>query len=86
MKIYILLEKVFPQCEAPYTEIIGVYKNINNAQKEQEKIINDNIENFNFVKDENASKVFKNDTIIFYSYQENWDNYIEYKIIEKEVL
>ena len=81
----VLLEEVYPQCENPYSEIIGAYKTIKEAQKEQENTIQDNIENFGFVRDENASKSFKNDTIIFYNYQENWDNYIEYRIIEKEV-
>ena len=86
MKIYILLEEVYPQCEAPYSEVIGAYRTIEAAQKEQENTIQDNIKNFGFVRDENASECFKNDTIIFYDYQENWDNYIKYKIVEKEVL
>ena len=82
MKVYVL---VFPQCENPYTEILGVYKTIEQAEEEQEKTIIDNIKNFDFVRDENANNSFKNDTIIFFRYQENWDNYIEYRIIEKEI-
>lgn len=79
------MEEVYTTTEAPYFEVIGVYKNIKNALEEQEKLIKDNLENFDFVADENVCKQFKNDTIIFYSHQENWDNYIEYKIIEKEI-
>lgn len=83
MKVYVLIEQVFTQCENPYSEILGVYKNKTDAEQEQEKIIKDNIENFNFVLDKEKYKHIK---IIFCEFQENWDNYIEYKIIEKEVL
>lgn len=85
MKIYILIEEVYTTTEAPYFDVIGAYKDIKEAKKEQEKSINDNLQNFGFVKDESPNEQFKNDTIIFYGYQENWDNYIEYKIIEKEI-
>lgn len=79
MKIYILIEQVFLNCENPYFEVLGVFKDVKNAQIKQEKTINDNIKNYNFVIDE------QDKNIIFLDYQENWDNYIEYKIIKKEI-
>lgn len=85
MKVYILLEQVFPQCEEPYSEILGVFQNREDAEKERQKTIQDNIDNFDFVRDENENKNILNSEIIFFGYQENWDNYIEYQIIEKEV-
>lgn len=88
IKLYVLFEEVFGT-EEKYTEILGVYSTMKEAIKEKEKAINDNIQHYNFVLDEENEfkpEVFKNHTIIFYGYQENWNNYIEYIIIEKEVL
>lgn len=88
MKIYILFEEVFGT-EEKYTEIIGAYTTKEKAIEELKKAIDDNIKHYNFVLDEQNEykpEVFKNHTIIFYDYQENWNNYIEYIIIEKEVL
>ena len=84
MKVYILIEQVFTTTEEPYSEILGVYKNKYDAEKEKNKTIKENVENFNFVEDE-QDNILQNHTIIFYQYQENWDNYIEYKIIKKEI-
>lgn len=85
MKVYILIEQVFSQCESPYFEVLGTYKNKEDAQKEQSKTIKDNIENFEFVEDEeNTNNIFAIKRI-FLKFQENWNNYIEYKIIESEV-
>lgn len=86
MKVYILIEQVFPQCEASYTEILGTYKNLWQAEEEKQKAISDNVNNFDFVRDEESSdNIFAIDRI-FQGFQENWDNYIEYKIIKKEVM
>ena len=50
-----------------------------------QKEIEHNMEEFNFVEDtENQLKELEK--TIFYDYQENWQNYIEFQIIEKEVL
>lgn len=86
MKVYILIEQVFPTCEDSYTEVLGVYKNAQQAEEEKQKVIQENIENYNFVKDsENMKNIFATYRL-FLEFQENWDYYIEYKIIEKEVL
>lgn len=89
MKVYVLLEQVCTIDQTPYSELIGVYKNKKDAQTQLEKTIQTNINEWDFVLDEENEykpEVFKNHTILFYEFQENWDNYIEYKIIEKEVL
>jgi hypothetical protein len=80
MNIYILLEQVFEPCNESYINVLGAYKSKKDAETKQNETIQDNIKNFDFVLDEQSN------TRIFQSYQENWDNYIEYKIIEKEVL
>lgn len=87
-KIYILYEEVFGTDER-YTEILGAYSTHKKACKELKNTIDENIKHHNFVLDEQdncKAEVFKNHTIIFYDYQENWNNYIEYIIVEKEVL
>lgn len=88
MEVYILLEEVFGTDER-YTEVLGTYTTQEKAFEELKKTINDNIKYCNFVLDEQNDckpEVLKNHTIIFYDYQENWNNYIEYIIIKKEVL
>lgn len=86
MKVYALIEQVFTVYEEPYSEIIGIYKNILQAEEEKQKTIQENIKNFDFVRDEeNTNNIFDIERI-FQGFQENWDNYIEYKIIEKEVI
>lgn len=81
MKIYILQEFVYSTSDGTYANIIGAYKSKANAEKEQNKLIKDNIENYGFIRDEETHKT----TIIFLGFQENWDNYIEYEIIETEL-
>ena len=45
-----------------------------------------NRKNFDFVRDkENTNNIFAIERI-FQGFQENWDNYIEYQIVEKEVV
>ena len=82
-KIYVLYEEVFPTCENAYTEIIGVYKNKEKAIQETKKIIKDNLENYDFVEDNESEENLKR---IFLNIQENWDYYIEYHIIEKNII
>lgn len=81
MKIYILQEFIYSTSDGIYSNIIGAFANKNDAGKEQNKLIQDNIENYGFVRDEETHKT----TIIFLGFQENWDNYIEYEIIETEL-
>lgn len=86
-KVYILLEKVFNYDGMENTDsyIDGVFKNLDVAKNAMQNEINHNIKDFDFVEDTlNAIKELSK--IIFYDYQENWQNYIEFEIIEKEVL
>lgn len=48
--------------------------------------IQDNVKNFNFVRDkESLDDIFTIERI-FRGFQENWNDYIEYTILEKEVI
>lgn len=86
-KIYILLEKVFnyDASENIDSYIDGVYSTKEKAIKAMKKEIKHNIEDFDFIEDtDNTTKELSK--ILFYGYQENWQNYIEFEIIEKEIL
>lgn len=77
-RIYILVQKFYlNDTQENDFEIMGAYTTFTEAKEELEKIKKDNIENFGFVQDIN------NKCIIFQEYQENWNNYIEYDIIDK---
>ena len=85
-KEYILLEKVFnyDASENIDSYIDGVYNTKEKATKQMQEEIKHNIEDFDFVEDiDNATK--KLNKILFYNYQENWQNHIEFEIIEKEI-
>lgn len=85
-KVYILLEKVFNYDGMENTDsyIDGVYSTKEKAIKAMQKEIKHNIKDFNFIEDtDNSTKEYSK--ILFYDYQENWQNYIELEIIEKEV-
>lgn len=87
MKVYVLLEKVFnfDGMENIDSYIDGVFDSLEKAKIQMQKEIEHNMEEFNFVEDtENQLKELEK--TIFYDYQENWKNYIEFKIVEKEVL
>lgn len=87
MKVYILLEKVFNYDGMENTDsyIDGVFDSLERAKIQMQKEIEHNIEDFDFVEDID-NKLKELEKIIFYDYQENWQNYIEFQIIEKEVL
>lgn len=87
MKVYVLLEKVFnfDGMENIDSYIDEVFDSLEKAKIQMQKEIEHNMEEFNFVEDtENQLKELEK--TIFYDYQENWQNYIEFKIVEKEVL
>lgn len=85
MKVYVLVEQVYPACETAYNEVIGVYEDLQKAIEKKKEVIKDNLEHYNFIEDiENVKYPFAISRI-FLDFQENWDNYIEYRIIEKEV-
>lgn len=77
-RIYILVQKFYlNDTQENDFEIVGAYAKFSEAKEELEKIKKDNIENYGFVQDNN------NKWIIFQEYQENWNNYIEYDIIDR---
>lgn len=77
-RIYILVQKFYlNDTQENDFEIVGAYANFTEAKEELEKIKKDNIENYGFVQDND------NKWIIFQEYQENWNNYIEYDIIDR---
>lgn len=87
MKVYILLEKVFNYDGMENTDsyIDGVFKDLNDAKITMQKEIENNIKEFGFVEDTD-NEIKELNKIIFYDYQDNWQNYIEFEIIEKGVL
>lgn len=80
MKIYILKELVYSN-DGTYSNILGAFKNKKDAESLQELTIADNIKNYGFVKEKGTHET----KVIFLGFQENWDNYIEYEIIETEL-
>lgn len=87
MKVYILLEKVFnyDSSENIDSYIDGVYCTKEKAIQAMNEEIKHNIKDFDFIEDtDNTTKELIK--ILFYDFQENWQNYIEFEIIEKEVL
>lgn len=86
-KVYILTELTDNKDmqEDNYKSIIGVYENIDTARKQRDNLIEHSVNNENFVKDIFAEE-FDESRIIFYGYVENWNNYIEYDIVEKEII
>ena len=84
-KIYILIQNSYNE-EGANSEIIQAFYNKEKAIQARQILIIDNITNYGFVKDEQNKS--DNDKLItlFWDYQENWNDYIELEIIEKEVL
>lgn len=71
-------------------EILGVYNNYKNAEKVYLQNINDNIDDFDFGVDKECDdRIFEithRMTRLFKGgYQENWDNYLEIHMEEKEI-
>ena len=86
MKVYVLIERVYnyDSTENITSYIDGVYYKKEDCKKKMQEEIKHNLEDFGFVEDtDNATK--ENYKILFYDYQENWQNYIEFEIIESEV-
>ena len=87
MEVYILLEKIFNYDGMENTDsyIDGVSKDLNDAKITMQNEIENNIKEYNFIEDTD-NEIKELNKIIFYDYQENWQNYIEFEIIKKEVL
>ena len=88
-KIYILFENTSPllasDCGCDTFEIIGIYKEKENAIKEKVNIIESYLKD-GYIIDEQDNGKTKDNTIIFWKHQENWNEYIEIIIQEKEIL
>lgn len=86
MKVYVLIERIYNYDggDENTSYIDGVYSSKEKAIEKMQKEIKHNIKDFNFVEDTD-NKITQNTKIIFYDYQENWQNYIEFEIIESEV-
>ena len=86
MKVYILLERLYnyDSGEESTSFVDGVYSTKEKAIQKMYEEIQHNIEDFNFVED--TDNITKEDfKILFYDYQENWNNYIEFEIIEEVI-
>lgn len=86
MKVYVLIERIYnyDSGEENTSYIDGVYSSKEKAMEKMQKEIKNNMEDFNFVEDTD-NKITQNTKIIFYDYLENWQNYIEFEVIESEV-
>ena len=86
MQVYILIERIYnyDSGEENSSYVDGVYDSKEKARQRMQEEIKHNINDFNFVEDTD-NKITQNTKIIFYDYQENWQNYIEFEVIESEV-
>lgn len=80
-KVYILTEYNYnSECgEEAGSWILGVFTSEKKAKEEMKKVIKNDIENEGYIYDNET------ENIVFFGEQENWNNYIEYRITEKEV-
>lgn len=89
MKVYIVYQLGYTGSNE--LEILGVFKNIDEAKQCYQKNIDDNINEYDYDFDKecryaswsdthNVTRLFKG------GYQENWDNYLEIHIEEREVI
>lgn len=80
-KVYILTEHNYNrECgEEVDSWILGVFTNEKKAKEEMKKVMENDIENEGYIYDNET------ENIVFFGEQENWNNYIEYRITEKEV-
>lgn len=86
--MYLVYESLYGQLldECDSTNIIGLYKNKEDAiKKAKENIYNDTVEN-DYVLDEERNDIERDGYVrLFYEDQENWDCYYELFIQEMEV-
>lgn len=92
MKMYLIYinNGGIEEYENDHSEIIGLYKNKENAIKMFNKIIREKIEETDFIIDyETDNKYYEENkeliTRLFWDYQENWSCYIEIIVKELEV-
>lgn len=95
MKVYVLTEFVYCEGENEFYISKISYSRETAVQQLEQHILsniktNDDDDDHDFIIDENYSlqKIKlneKNFIRLFYDYQENWENYIEYEILEREI-
>lgn len=87
--VYILVLSNYGELESecPHDDIIGVYDTFEKAKSEMRGLLLIDIKDFNYVYDEdNFNEILVDDTIrVFKNYQDNWNCYSEYRILEKVV-
>ena len=86
MKVYVLLNRYYGEllsATATSAEVLGVYAD---KEKAKEAMLNQVIADSedDWVQDEQYKKD-SDAVVMFYGYQENWNNYYETEIIECEV-
>jgi len=86
MKVYVLIERLYnyESGEEDTSFIDGVYTTKEKAENNMKKRIKDYVENFDFLEDEYNTQE-TSCKVLFYDFQENWNNHIEIEIIESEV-
>lgn len=87
MRIYVLIERIYnyDSGEENTSWIDGAFYNKEDCKKKMQEEIKHNIQDFNFVEDAD-NKTKEDYKILFYNYQENWNNYIEFEIVEEDLL
>lgn len=89
MEVYIVYQ--YGYCDgSSFMEILGLYKDIEEARKEYLNEIEENIKEYDFDYDEECKHCTISDThnmtrLFKGGYQENWDNYLEIHIARKEI-
>lgn len=86
MKVYVLLNRYYGEllsATATSAEVLGVYADKEKAKEAMLKqVVADSQDDW--VQDEQYKKG-ADAVVMFYGYQENWNNYYETEIIESEV-
>lgn len=88
MKVYVLIERIYnyDSLGDEYSSWIdGAFYKKEDCKKKMQEEIKHNIQDFDFVEDTD-NKIKEDYKILFYGYQENWNNYIEFEIIEEDLL
>ncbi len=79
MKVYVLIEEDFNDIDGTFYELLGVYNNEKKAERIKETKMNEYLKK-DYIKDEESP-----DIRLFSGFQENWQDYIQFYIEEKEV-
>ena len=89
MKVYVLLDEYYNEIDNSGTEVICVCKTREQAVQKRKELVESNCNaelDMDWVLDEQTQDLEADLVRMFYGYQENWCNYFELVIEEKEVL